>query len=428
MREIGRYRVERELGRGGMAIVHLARQADLERPVALKELAGLWATDPTATMRFLREARLGGSLNHPNIVTVHEYFEHGGVPYIAMEYLERGPLRPLVGTLTDPQVVGVLDCMLAGLAHADEHGIVHRDLKPENVMRTRDGAVKIADFGIATAYDELAHANLTPLGEFVGAPGYVSPEQVLGKTASAASDLYSVGVIAYELFSDAVPFAEAGGGGALLISKVNQRAPSLSSVRPDLDKQLVEWVDRLLERDPARRPEGPTAAREALEDAAEHALGGRWRREAALPSEQPERQPAPPAVARQPLRLDADAPHARRLPPAARQCPHPAPEHRRRGARCDRGVLLGAVAPSRCRRRIHCARAGHLLRRGRGSPCGEGGKGLPATVNTCVHVRAIRPLVLDKPESPQVRALCRYSELLTQRTVMPGRIVSTVPR
>ena len=298
MREIGRYRVETELGRGGMAIVHLAHQADLERPVALKELAGLWATDPTATMRFLREARLGGSLNHPNIVTVHEYFEHRGVPYIAMEFLPRGPLRPLVGTLTDPQVVGVLDAILAGLVHADEHGIVHRDLKPENVMRTKDGSVKISDFGIASAYDELANANLTPLGEFVGAPGYVSPEQVLGKTATAKSDLYSVGVIAFELFTGAVPFAETGGGGSLLISKVNQRAPSLSARRPDLDKRLAEWVDRLLERDPARRPESPAVAREALDDDAETALGHRWRRETALPSGQPERTPAPPAAAR----------------------------------------------------------------------------------------------------------------------------------
>jgi serine/threonine protein kinase len=274
-----------------MAIVHLAHQADLERAVALKELAGLWATDPTATMRFLREARLGGSLNHPNIVTVHEYFEHGGVPYIAMEFLSRGPLRPLVGTLTDPQVVGVLAGILAGLAHADEHGIVHRDLKPENVMRTKDGAVKIADFGIATAYDELTNANLTPLGEFVGAPGYVSPEQVLGKTATTASDLYSVGVMAFELFTGVVPFAETGGGSALLVSKVNQRAPQLSSVRPDLDKRLAEWVDRLLERDPGRRPDSAAAAGESLEDVAESALGPRWRREALLP----EIQPAPVA-------------------------------------------------------------------------------------------------------------------------------------
>ena len=270
-----------------MAIVHLAHQADLERPVALKELAGLWATDPTATLRFLREARLGGSLNHPNIVTVHEYFEHGGVPYIAMEFLSRGPLRPLVGTLTDPQVVGVLDAVLAGLAHADEHGIVHRDLKPENVMRTKDGSVKISDFGIASAYDELAHANLTPLGEFVGAPGYVSPEQVLGRAATAASDLYSVGVIAFELFTGVVPFAETGGGSALLVGKVNQRAPSLSALRTDLDRRLADWVDRLLERDPDRRWHGATAAREALEDAAESVLGPRWRREALLPEAQP---------------------------------------------------------------------------------------------------------------------------------------------
>jgi serine/threonine protein kinase len=270
-----------------MAIVHLAHQPHLQRAVALKELAGLSATDPTATTRFLREARLGGSLKSPNIVTVYEYFEHGGVPYIAMEFLARGPLRPLVGTLTDAQVVGVLHGILAGLAHAHEKEIVHRDLKPENVMRTDDGKVKITDFGIATAYDELANANLTPLGEFVGAPGYVSPEQVLGKDATTASDLYSVGVIAFELFTGAVPFAEAGVGSALLVSKVNQGAPSLSSLRPDLDKRLADWVDRLLERDPTRRPGGAAAAGEALEDVADEALGPRWRREAALPGGQP---------------------------------------------------------------------------------------------------------------------------------------------
>jgi serine/threonine protein kinase len=287
VREIGRYRVERVIGRGGVAIVHLAHHPDLERAVALKELAGLSATDPTATARFLREARLGASLNSPNIVTVYDYFEHGGVPYIAMEFLARGSLRPLVGRLTDEQVVGVVDGILAGLADAHEKEIVHRDLKPENVMRTDDGTVQIADFGIATAYDELENANLTPLGEFVGAPGYVSPEQVLGKDATAASDLYSVGVIAFELFTGAVPFAETGGGSALLVSKVNQRAPSLSSLRPDLDKRLADWVDNLLERDPGRRPDGAAAVGEALEDVAEAALGPRWRRKAALPGGQP---------------------------------------------------------------------------------------------------------------------------------------------
>lgn len=305
--EIGGYRVESQLGRGGMAIVHLAHQVQLDRAVALKELDRYGATDPTATARFLREARLAGSLNHPNIVVVHEYFEHGGIPYIAMEFLPRGPLRPLVGSLTDAQIVGVLDGILAGLAHAHEHGIVHRDLKPENVMRTDLGGVKVADFGIATAYDELANANLTPVGEFVGAPGYVSPEQVLGKTATTASDLYSVGVIAFELFTGAVPFAEAGGGSALLVAKVNQRAPQLSSVRPDLDKRLAEWVDRLLERDPARRPASAAAASDSLEDVAESALGPRWRREALLP----EAQPAP--VTREPTETLRTLAHSRRL-------------------------------------------------------------------------------------------------------------------
>ena len=197
--------------------------------------------------------------------------------------------------------------------------------------------MKIADFGIATAYDELANANLTPLGEFVGAPGYVSPEQVLGKTATAASDLYSVGVIAFELFTGAVPFAETGGGSALLVSKVNQRAPSLSSLRPDLDKRLAEWVDRLLERDPDRRPDGAAAAREALEDAAESALGARWRREALLP----EGQPAP--VNREPTQT-LRTPDA--LPPAARERADPAPEPARPRTRGRRRGVPGAPGSS----------------------------------------------------------------------------------
>jgi serine/threonine protein kinase len=288
LRQIGRYEVEREIGRGGMAVVYLARQPDLDRAVALKELAGLHASEPTVATRFVREAKLAGSLNHPNIVTVYEYFEHDGIPYIAMEFLARGSLRPLVGALTTPQIIGVLDGILAGLAYAGEHGVVHRDLKPENVMRTEGGSVKIADFGIAKAYDELATANLTPAGEFVGAPGYVSPEQALGVPATMVSDVYSVGVIAFELFTGSVPFAEVGSASALLIRKVNERAPALRSHRPDLDKRLAEWVDRLLEREPSKRPPSAQAACESLEDAAETVVGSRWRREAALPADLPE--------------------------------------------------------------------------------------------------------------------------------------------
>lgn len=283
MREIGRYRVEHEIGRGGMAVVHLAWQLDLDRRVALKELVNLQA-DPA---RFLNEARIAGSLNHPNIVGVHEYFEHDGMPYIAMEYLERGSLRPLVGALTVEQIVGVLDAILAAIAYAGEHGVVHRDLKPENVMRTDDGTVKITDFGIAKAQGELS--NVTPAGEFLGAAAYVSPEQALGGKATTASDLYSVGVFAFELFAGAVPFADAATGTALLIRKVNEPAPSLREVALDLDKQLVDWVAALLQQEPARRPADAATARTALGAAAVHALGADWRQRAVLPADVPQR-------------------------------------------------------------------------------------------------------------------------------------------
>src|SRR5919112_1690198 len=151
MKTVGRYEILREVGRGGMAMVYLARQTDLDRFVALKELGAFHASDPSFAQRFLRESRVAGSLSHPNIVTVHDYFDHDGTPYIAMEYVERGSLRPYVGAMSLAQIGGVLEGLLAGLAAAEGHGIVHRDLKPENLMVTADGRVKIADFGIAKA-------------------------------------------------------------------------------------------------------------------------------------------------------------------------------------------------------------------------------------------------------------------------------------
>ncbi|HEX4734239.1 MAG TPA: serine/threonine-protein kinase, partial [Thermoleophilaceae bacterium] len=143
---IGRYEVVGELGRGGMATVHLARQLDLGRLVALKELQLLDRADPSAAQRFLREARMAGSLSHPNIVTVYEYFEQGGTPYIAMEHVDGGSLRPQMAEhLSLAQIGGVLEGLLAGLAHAERQGVVHRDVKPENVLVTTDGRIKITD-------------------------------------------------------------------------------------------------------------------------------------------------------------------------------------------------------------------------------------------------------------------------------------------
>src|SRR4051794_26196534 len=133
IRTVGRYGIVREIGRGGMAIVYLARQLDLDRLVAVKELAVSHAADSSFARRFLRESRLAGSLVHPNVITVFEYFEHDERPYIAMEYVERGSLRPYVGQMTLAQIGGVLDAVFAGLGGAEQLGIVHRDLKPENL-------------------------------------------------------------------------------------------------------------------------------------------------------------------------------------------------------------------------------------------------------------------------------------------------------
>src|ERR671931_1671957 len=130
----GRYEVMREIGTGGMATVYLARQIDLGRLVALKELSALAASDEDSARRFVRESRLAGSLNHPNIVTVHDFFVDDATPYIAMEYLERGSLRPLIDDLGFAQIAGVLEGLLTGLGYAHARGIVHRDVKPENLM------------------------------------------------------------------------------------------------------------------------------------------------------------------------------------------------------------------------------------------------------------------------------------------------------
>ena len=176
---IGAYELVRLIAHGGMATVYEARQPALDRAVALKRL-DLRSNDPTLAARFIRESHIAASFDHPNIVTVFDFFEWQAVPYIAMEYLPRGSLRPRIRHVTLPQAFGVLEGVLAALAHAEQFGVAHRDLKPENVLVTRRGAVKIADFGIAKAYTASTRG-FTETGTAVGTPAYMAPEQALGQ-------------------------------------------------------------------------------------------------------------------------------------------------------------------------------------------------------------------------------------------------------
>jgi hypothetical protein len=280
---VGRFEVVEEIGRGGMAVVYRARQLDLGRFVALKELPAFHAADPAFAERFLREARIAGSLSHPNVVVVYEYLESDGTPFIAMEYVERGSLRPLVGELSLAQVGGVLEGVLSALSHAEGRQVVHRDLKPENLMVSGDGAVKIADFGIAKAVGAVASGRfLTATGTAVGTPTYMAPEQALGQDVTAATDLYAVGVIAYELLVGRAPFPAQDTPMAVLFSHVHDPPPPARALQPGLDAGLETWLSRMLAKAPADRPPGARAAWEELEEVLIGVLGARWRRAARL--------------------------------------------------------------------------------------------------------------------------------------------------
>jgi len=380
---VGRYELLRELGHGGAATVFLARQTDLDRFVALKELSALPVSDPSMGRRFLRESRLAGSLNHPNVVTVHDYLEHDGTPYIAMEYFSRGSLRPLLGRrLTFAQVAGVLEGLLAGLGHAQESGIVHRDLKPENLMITGDGRVKIADFGIAKVVDQArAGTALTVKGTTIGTPTYMAPEQAMGRDVGPWTDMYAVGVIAFELFAGRTPFDQTGAPMAILLRHVNEAPLTLASVDPSIDPRVSDWIDRLLLKDPEERRHSASSAWLAFEEVVLDRVGPRWRHEAALP--------APRAA----LSTPATVPMAGRdalstVLPRRVTAPAPAPAGRRRDGRTPRRLARSLLFLTALVVAVAAAVAG-------GSGGGGGGGSPPADRGAATAAPAAAPASED---------------------------------
>jgi len=257
-RYIGKYHVKAELGRGGMGAVYLAEQPGLAREVAIKELIQPATADPVALKRFLQEAQVMARASHPNLVQVYDIELQGSVNYIVLEFVRGRSLRDWMsqGPIPPPQVFAVMQGVLAALDYAHRHSIVHRDMKPENVLISDEGVVKVADFGIARLTDDSGvGGTATKTGTTVGTPQYMSPEQVASSKVDGRSDLYSAGIMFYELVAGQPPFvASEADGPFTLMAKHVQAPPKPPSVfQPGLNPELEQVILKSLSKRPEDR-------------------------------------------------------------------------------------------------------------------------------------------------------------------------------
>lgn len=246
---IAHYKILEHLGAGGMGEVYLAVDSKLDRKVALKFLPAQMTAQPDARARFLQEARAASALNHPNICTIHDIQEHDGQLFIVMEHVDGQTLRDKRATLSPKQVLEIGAQVADGLAAAHEHGIVHRDIKPENIMIRKDGIVQIMDFGLAKLHGA---TRLTKEGSTIGTAGYMSPEQVQGLDTDHRSDIFSLGVVLYELLTDQMPF-KGMHDTAIMYEIVNIDAAPPSAIRPDIEPELDRILLECLDKDKDER-------------------------------------------------------------------------------------------------------------------------------------------------------------------------------
>lgn len=266
-RTLGRYEIEREIGRGAMAVVYQGRDPKINRVVAIKAiaLAREFSDEELeeARTRFFREAESAGRLNHPNIVTVYDAGEDQQLAYIAMEYLTGRPLSDFTSSsslLPASTVVELLARAADALAHAHRFNVVHRDIKPANIVfdRSNDG-LKITDFGIA----RLTDSGATKTGIVLGTPSFMSPEQLEGRTVQGPSDLFSLGVTLYQLLTAQLPF-RADSMTGLMFKIANDQHPPLRAVRPDLPGFLEAILTRALQKRADQRYQSGTEMAAAL--------------------------------------------------------------------------------------------------------------------------------------------------------------------
>lgn len=252
--KVGHYDVVCELGRGGMGVVYKGYEPALNRYVAIKTLSESLSHDESVKERFLREARAMAQLNDAHIIQIYFIGEEDGQPFFAMEFVEGESLSSYLkreGKMSPGQAAKVIHQTALGLTVAHDKGVVHRDIKPANLMLTTRGAIKIADFGIALAQHDFSK-KLTGTGEFVGTPGYLSPEVCLGKPVDLRSDVFSLGIVMFEMLTGRMPFTDESPLG-LLLEVVKAEVPDVRQLNSDVDPELARILTRMVAKEPADR-------------------------------------------------------------------------------------------------------------------------------------------------------------------------------
>jgi serine/threonine-protein kinase len=345
----GRYRLEGRLGFGGMSTVHLAMDLRLERQVAVKLLAEHLADDPAFVSRFQREAQAAARLIHPNVVQVFDSGrdEGSGQYFIVMEYIEGQSCAEILrddGWVEVDEALSIIEQACEGLHYAHRHGVVHRDVKPGNLLRSLEGEVKLADFGIAKATEQ---SSITQVGSVLGTAAYLAPEQARGEEAGPSADLYALGVVTYQLISGRLPY-EASSLTELALKQQQETPQTLDTLVAAVTPELADAVAIALALDPRDRYRTGHEMRRALHD------GGRGIAPSDRPVPSAARQ-APPATKATTVlapgrgRGTAQAPVATRRPrqgpprtrPAAAA---PGPSARSQGKGRLFGLMLGLLA------------------------------------------------------------------------------------
>jgi serine/threonine protein kinase len=316
-----KFRILRELGRGGMGVIYEAEHRVMEKSVALKVISPAVLDNPDALARFQAEVKAAGALDHPNIARAYDADQAGGLHFLVMEFVEGVNLAQVLEKRGPLPVASACHCVrqaALGLQHAFEKGMVHRDIKPHNLMLTPRGVVKVLDFGLARVRDERKRVapRLTRLESFMGTPTYVAPEQAVdARQADTRSDIYSLGCTLYALLAGRPPFVD-NSAVIVIMAHLEKEPPPLHELRPDVPAELSAVVAKMLAKDPAQRFQRPVEAAQALAPFIKKAKSPEHRDPA----------PAELAVAPEPFDFTTDATRVPRRGPGSRATDHGRPE------------------------------------------------------------------------------------------------------